>query len=90
MNTLCETALMRNEMEISGYADVIFCADCLYQMGRYVGMATPADTEKFALTEYTLTEEIEKLKDEVQAWQDRCLGLIGLSGADVGIPPEVK
>lgn len=71
VNTLCETKLTRNDYEITGFADIVFCADCLHQMGRLVGMATPQETENFALKEYELSEANEKLKDEIESWKQR-------------------
>lgn len=71
--------------QIVGWADVWFCADCLHQMGRLVGMATPRETEAFAMREYELAEENEKLKDEVAAWQQRMENLIGLKVEELGL-----
>lgn len=71
VKTHTETKLMRNEYEISGYADVIFCGDCLLQMSRLVGASSPQETEEFAQREYDLSEENEKLKDEVVSWRQR-------------------
>jgi uncharacterized protein YceH (UPF0502 family) len=73
-----------------GVLDVVFCSDCIHQMGRMVGMATPQETEAFALREYELTEEVEKLKDEVDAWRQRLEKLIDLKVEDLGLDePEI-
>jgi hypothetical protein len=68
-----------------GVLDVVFCADCLRQMGQMVGMGSPEEIEAFAVKEYELTNEIEKLKDEVKAWQMRMETLIGLKIEDLGL-----
>ena len=62
---------VRQDGEIVGVADVHYCANCIFAMGKLVGMATPDETEDFARRELELINEGEKLKDEIQAWQQR-------------------
>lgn len=88
VNMHSEVVLMRNEFEISGYADLVICADCMLQASRLVGAATPAETEAFAHRELELVEENEKLKDEIKAWQERVGNLVGLTSTDLGLEPE--
>lgn len=62
---------VRQDGQIVGVADVFFCSNCLFAMGRMVGMATPQETEDFARRELELLEKNEKLADEVEAWSQR-------------------
>lgn len=62
---------LRQGTDIVGVVDVVLCASCIDQIGRMVGMASRDETEKFAYRELALTEENEKLKDEVQSWMER-------------------
>lgn len=62
---------VRQDGEVVGVADVFFCANCLFAMGKLVGMATPQETEDFARRELDLINTEEKLRDEIQAWQQR-------------------
>lgn len=73
---------VRGDGEVVGVADVHFCANCLFAMGKLVGMATPQETEDFARRELELLNEAEKLKDEIMAWQQRFLGMANLDVAD--------
>ena len=85
VDTLAEVnvrAGMEQESELIGIASAIFCASCLEQMGRLVGLATPNETEGFAHRELELVNENEKLKDEIQSWQQRFLGLANLDVDD--------
>lgn len=81
VQTFADVDVMQNG-EIVGYADVYFCANCLYAMGNLVGTATPAETEAFARRELDLIEETEKLKDEIMAWQQRFVQMSNLSSDD--------
>jgi hypothetical protein len=85
VNTHVETKLTRMETEIVGFADVDFCADCILQQAKLVGAAMPSETEAFALREYELVTENEKLKDEVEAWRQRMERLIDLKVEDLGL-----
>ncbi len=82
VDTFAETNVRRDEFEITGVVDVIFCADCVLQMSRMVGAATPAETEAFAQREFDLLQDNEKLKDEIAGWQQRFLGLANLDVED--------
>ena len=75
-------------MVSGGVQDVVFCADCIHLMGRLVGMATPQETEKFALREYELVEQNEKLKDEAVAWRQRMERLLDLKVEDLDMPSD--
>jgi hypothetical protein len=68
---------------IVGVADVFFCANCIYAQGRMVGMSTPQETEEFARREIDLNEQLDKLKDEIQAWQQKFLQDSDLSVEDL-------
>lgn len=73
---------VRRDGEIVGIADVFFCANCLFSMGRMVGMADPQETEEFARKEFELLAEQEKLKDEIFAWQQRFVEISNLAAED--------
>ena len=74
---------VRQDGEIVGVADVFFCGSCIHAQGRLVGMATPQETEDFARREFELVNDNEKLKDEIQAWQERFLQLSGFAAEDL-------
>lgn len=82
VDTFAEVNIMRDGYEIAGIADAVFCAHCIEQMGNRVGMASSRDVEGFAYRELELTAEIEKLKDEIQAWQERFLKMATLDVED--------
>ena len=84
VNTYAETEVRNDVGHSLGVVDVVFCADCVLQQAKLVGGAMPHETEAFALREFDLMTENEKLKDEVQAWQGRVIGLVGLTEADLG------
>ena len=71
VNTLCETKLTRNDYEIAGFADVVFCGTCILQMAKLFGAASPEETYAFAEREYELSEANAKLLDEIEAWKQR-------------------
>lgn len=81
VQTFTDVDVLQNG-QVVGIADVFFCANCLYAMGRLVGTATPQETEEFARKELELVTEIEKLKDEIYSWQQRFLGLANLDVED--------
>lgn len=73
---------VRRDGEVVGVADVHFCANCVFAMGKLVGMATPQETEDFARRELEFLNESEKLKDEISAWQQRFTSLANLDLTD--------
>lgn len=88
VNTLAETKLTRNDYEITGFADVIFCGDCLLQQARLVGAASPDETMKFAERELDLINENEKLADEVKAWKERFEKAFDLTVESLDMPGD--
>lgn len=85
VNTYASTELRNDMGEAIGEVDIVFCADCLLQQAKLVGAAMPAEVEAFAYREHDLTEENEKLKDEVLAWKERLAKLVDLKLDDVGL-----
>jgi len=81
---------VKQNSEIVGVADVFFCGNCLHSMGRLVGMATPQETEDFALREFDLVTELEKAKDEIQAWQQRFVTMSNLNAEDFEVLAAVE
>lgn len=67
---------VKQDGQIVGVSDVHFCGNCILSMGKLFGMATPQETEDFARRELALMEQEEKLRDEIQAWQQRFDGLL--------------
>lgn len=92
VNLHSEVTLRRDgfDTEITGFADLVLCADCMLQAARLVGAATPAETTAFAERELELVEENEKLKDEIKAWQERFLGMANLDIADFAKLAELE
>lgn len=71
-----EVKIMSPEGDVTGIADVYYCATCLEQASRYVGCASRDEVEKFAYREIELVEELDKTRDEVKSWQERHANLI--------------
>lgn len=76
--------------EIVGVADVHFCADCIFAMGKLVGMATPQETEDFARRELELVNDAEKLKDEIASWQQRFLQMADFNQSEIEVLAELS
>jgi hypothetical protein len=68
--------------DIVGVVDLIICATCLHQAGRLVHMASPAEVDDLVHQVVERDEQIEKLKDGIQAWQERFLGMANLDIGD--------
>ena len=68
VDVIAETAIRDGAGgDIVGVVDVVFCATCIEQIGNRVGMASRKETEEFAYKQLELEQQVEKLKDEVQA-----------------------
>jgi hypothetical protein len=72
IDTLTDVPVTRKDGGPAGYFDAIFCATCVAQMGQMVGLATKAEVE-----------EIEKLKDEVQAHSERFNVLVTATASEL-------
>lgn len=57
--------------EVVGVYDVHYCGHCIEQAAKLVGCASAKEVEELVFSSVEKDEEIEKLKDEVQAWQQR-------------------
>ena len=79
---ISEVNVMRNDNTIAGVIDVIVCATCLEQAAGVIGSPTKQESEDWAHQEKAYQEAIEKLKDEVAAWQSRLMSLANLSVSD--------
>ena len=55
----------------TGVVDIYICATCVEQASRLVGCADRDQVEEFAYREIELVNENDKLKDEIQAHQQR-------------------
>lgn len=75
-------AFSREGMEHNVVVDMIVCARCIRQAATKVGCADPGQVEEFAYREKQLEEENQKLKDEIQAWQERFLAMVNLQASD--------
>jgi hypothetical protein len=78
-----EVHVKNDHREIVGVVDILICANCLEQAAVLVGSPTAKMSGEMAYREAELLTEIEKLKDEVQAWQQRVMGLANLSLNDL-------
>lgn len=73
----------RNPVNGDGFVvDLILCANCVKEAARLVGCATPVEVNDLVHQKIADDEEIQKLKDEAAAWQDRFLELVNLTGED--------
>jgi hypothetical protein len=74
-----ETTLKRGEdsQEVVGVVDVYYCGSCIEQAARLVGSASREEVEKFAYDQVEKDKQIERLKDEVSAWQQRFETMVG-------------
>ena len=71
-----ETLLKNDFGETVGVIDVVVCSDCLRTAARLVGCASREEVEEFAYREIEKDKEIERLRDEVQAHQQRFDNLV--------------
>ena len=85
-----DVTIMRDERTATGVADVWLCANCLEQSARMVGSATKDETMDLAHTVMEKDEEIERLKGEVQAWQQRVFQLANLDLEDFADLSKLK
>jgi pantothenate kinase len=76
--------------DIVGVVDLIICATCLHQAGRLVKMASPAEVDELVRKSYEDDQEKEKLKDEIQSWQQRLLDLSKFDKEDLAALNELK
>jgi hypothetical protein len=62
--------------DVAGIVDVTFCSNCVQQAVRLVGGLGAQDTLDLQLDSLALQEEIDRLKDELQAQQQRFDNLV--------------
>jgi len=68
---------------VTGVVDVYYCGDCLEQAAKLIGSASKAEVESLVFDSVEKDNEIEKLKDEVQAWQQRFETMVSQITGDV-------
>jgi hypothetical protein len=83
IDTLTDVPVTRKDGGPAGYFDAIFCATCVAQMGKMVGLATKAEVEELVYQSVAKDEEIEKLKDEVQAHSERFNVLVTATASEL-------
>jgi hypothetical protein len=76
VNCYGETHVRRQDRSISGTVDLVVCADCLRNAAALVGSMSKKDSEHLIQNVYDRDQENAKLRDEVQAWQDRYKNLV--------------
>lgn len=83
--------VMKNQFgEGVGKVDVVLCANCLETAGTLVGGVTKDKAAEWGYREAELTMEVDKLKDEVQAWQERFVNIANLDLEDFSALAKVK
>jgi len=83
VDAIADTLVRNTEGEITGVVDLFVCASCIEQMAQLVGSASKQETLDMAERIINTEEELEKTKDEVQAWSQRYDQLINNLSTDI-------
>lgn len=90
IDMVSDTVMRTEAGEINGVVDMILCANCILQASRLVGGAMPNEVDDLVHENISKTDECEKLKDEIKAWQERFEQVVNLSLEDLRAIEEYK